>query len=140
MKRAPRPRWIGLILAALGLILVAAGAAIAGQSPLARWIIAEILTPVNVLPLIALGVALALIGARAMVAAVTLFILGIGCGLFEEDTLLRLLDRVPGAATHLFLTAPISYLAAGAAGRECALATVRGAAGCRQAMLSPRVR
>jgi hypothetical protein len=110
-----KSRWLGLALAAVGLSLIAAGAAIFGQSPLARWIINEILTPVNVLPLIALGVALALIGARAMVAALILFILGIGGGLFGEDTLLRLLDTIPAAATHLFLTGPISYLAAGAA-------------------------
>ena len=102
-------------MAGLGLIVGAAAAAIAGQSPLARWVVGETLAPVNVLPLVALGVAFALLGARALIAALSLFALGIAGGLYAEDALLRLLDHVPGAATHLFLTGPIAYLAAGAA-------------------------
>jgi hypothetical protein len=41
--------------------------------------------------------------------------LGVAGGLLAEDRLLRVLDIVPGAATHLFLTVPIGYLATGAA-------------------------
>ena len=67
------------------------------------------------LPLIGLGAAFGLIGVRAFVAALVLFAIGIAGGLFAEDRLLWMLDMVPRAATHLFLTGPISYLAAGAA-------------------------
>jgi hypothetical protein len=75
----------------------------------------ETLAPARVLPLIGLGAAFGLIGARAFVAALLLLAIGIAGGLFAEDWLLWVLDTVPRAGTHLFLTGPISYLAAGAA-------------------------
>jgi len=104
-------------LAALGLVAIAGAALLPAlrDNPLARWILTDTLAPVNVLPLIALGALFALIGARALLAALALFALGIAGGLLAEDRLLQLLDKVPGAATHLFLTGPSSYLAAGVA-------------------------
>ncbi len=108
-------RWSGPAIAALGLIVIGATAATAGRSPLARWTVIETLAPANVLPLVALGAAVALISARGMVVAFGFFVLGMGSGLFAEDALLRLLDKIPGSATHLFLTGPMSYLSAGAA-------------------------
>jgi hypothetical protein len=102
-------------LAALGLIAIAAAALTADSSPLARWILSDTLAPVNVLPLVALGVAFGLIGPRALLAALVLFGLGIAVGPLAEDRLLQLLYPIPGAATHLFLTGPVSYLAAGLA-------------------------
>lgn len=104
-------------MAALGLIAIAAAALVPGlrESQLARWILSETLAPVNVLPLIGLGAAFGLIGLRALLAALVLFALGIAAGLLAEDRLLQLLYPIPGAATHLFLTGPISYLAAGVA-------------------------
>ena len=100
-------------MAALGLVAVAVLAA--NQSPLARWTLTETLAPARVLPLIGLAAAFALIGARAAIAALLLFGLGIASGLVATDRLLAILDMVPRAATHLFFTGPISYLAAGAA-------------------------
>jgi hypothetical protein len=102
-------------LAALGLLVLATATLFAGQSPLARWTLSETLAPARVLPLFGLGAAFALIGARALMAALLLFAFGIATGLLAEDRLLWALDTVPGAATHLFLTTPIAYLAAGAA-------------------------
>ena len=104
-------------MAALGLIALAAVALVPifRESPLARWTLSETLAPARVLPLIGLGAAFALIGARASIGALLLFALGIAGGIVAEDRLLFLLDMVPGAATHLFLTAPIAYLTAGAA-------------------------
>jgi len=109
--------WCGPALAALGLIAIAVAALMPGvrDTPLARWILSETLAPANVLPLIALGAAFGLIGLRALLAALALFALGIGVGVLAEDRLLQLLYPIPGAATHLFLTGPISYLAAGLA-------------------------
>jgi hypothetical protein len=112
--RAAALTWSGPVLAALGLVVIAAGLTAAG-SPLARWILSETLAPVNVLPLVALGVAFGMIGLRASIAAHVLFALGIAGGVLAEDRLLFLLDRVPGAATHMFLTGPVTYLAAGVA-------------------------
>jgi hypothetical protein len=108
--------WPGAALAAIG--LVAIGAALLpplNDNPLARWILADTLAPARVLPLLGFGAALALIGRLASAVALLLFALGVACGLFAQDRLLALLDFIPGAATHMFLTEPISYLAAGAA-------------------------
>jgi hypothetical protein len=108
-------RWAGPALAALGLIAIATATGMADRSPLARWVVSETLAPVKVLPLIALAAGFAVLEGRSRAAAMVLFVLGIGGGLFAEDVLLRLLDKIPGALSHLFLTAPISYLAVGAA-------------------------
>ncbi len=102
-------------MAGLGLAAIAAASAIARTSPLAGWTLSETLAPARVLPLVALGAAFALLGTRALLAALVLFALGIAGGLFAQDRLLWLLDTVPRAATHMFLTGPISYLAAGVA-------------------------
>jgi hypothetical protein len=108
--------WAGPILAAIGIVaVIAALLPPLNRDPLARWILADTLAPARVLPLLGFGVALALIGGRALVAALALFALGVACGLFAQDRLLAILDFVPGAATHMFLTDPISYLAAGMA-------------------------
>ena len=113
--RAAALRWCGPALAAVGLIAVAAVAFLPAlrESPLTRWILTETLAPVRVLPLIGLGAAFGLIGLRALIAALVLLAIGIAGGLFAEDWLLSMLDAVPRAATHQFLTGPISYLAAG---------------------------
>jgi hypothetical protein len=109
--------WSGPALAALGLFAVAALTFIPAlrESPLARWVLTETLAPARVLPLIGLGAAFGLIGVRVFIASLLLFAFGIAGGLFAEDWLLWVLDTVPREATHLFLTGPISYLAAGAA-------------------------
>jgi hypothetical protein len=100
---------LGIIVAALALIPVTK------QSPLARWILSETLAPAQVLPLVGLGAAFALVGPRIFAAALLLFGSGIFAGLAAEYWLLWALDAIPRAATHLFLTGPISYLAAGIA-------------------------
>jgi hypothetical protein len=104
-------------LAGLGLSGIAAIALLppVKGDPLARWILTETLAPARVLPLIGLGAAFALVDRRVFGTGVVLFGLGIVGGLFAEDRLLAVLDAVPQAATHLFLTSPISYFVVGAA-------------------------
>ena len=104
-------------MAVLGLAAIAATALLPGlsESPLGRWTLIETLAPARVLPLIGLGAAFGLLAGRAFIAALLLFGIGIVIGLVAEDRLLWALDSVPRAATHLFMTGPISYLAAGAA-------------------------
>lgn len=108
-------RWSGLALAALGLFFITVGAILGGHNPFARWILSEMITPVKVLPLFSLGIASALIGVGTMALAQILFVVGIASGSLMGDALLPLLDKIPGATTHLSLTGPISYGAAGAA-------------------------
>ncbi len=102
-------------MAGLFALGVAALLPAADANPLARWILADVLTPERMLPLVGLGAACALVGARSLAAALLLFALGIAGGLWAEDRLLRLLDHVPQAATHLFFAGPIAFLAVGAA-------------------------
>ncbi len=110
-------KWSGPLLAAIGLLAIAATALVPAlsESLLGRWTLTQTLTPTRLLPFVGLGIACGLIGARPLAATLSLFALGLGLGLLAEDRLLALLDAVPRAATHLFLTGPISYLAAGAA-------------------------
>lgn len=107
-------KWSGPVLAGLGVAAIALLAA-ASESPLARWTLTDTLAPERVLPLIGLGVAFGLVGVRVYSAALLLLGLGIIAGFTAEDRLLRILDAIPQAATHLFLTGPISFLAAGVA-------------------------
>jgi len=102
-------------LAALGLIAVAVAALVANESPLARWILSETLAPVRVLPLVGIAAAFGLVGLRSLSAAMVVFGLGIIGAFVGQDRLLAILDMAPRAATHLFFTGPISYLAVGAA-------------------------
>ena len=104
-------------MAALGLIGLAATALLPAlrDSPLGRWILSETLAPASVLPLLGFGVLLSIVGKRSFGVGSVLFGLGIVAGLVAEDHLLRILDTIPRAATHLFMTGPISYLAVGAA-------------------------
>ena len=104
-------------MAALGLAAIAAAALLPGlrESPLGQWTLMETLAPARVLPLIGLGAAFGLLAGRAIIAALLLFGIGVVIGLVAEDRLLWALDSVPRAATYLFMTGPISYLAAGAA-------------------------
>jgi hypothetical protein len=108
-------RWSGPALAGLGILAIAAVALVGNANRLARWMLTETLAPARVLPLVGLGAVFALIGLRALAAALALFALGIVAGIAGQDRLLAMLDLVPRAATHLFFTGPISYLAAGAA-------------------------
>jgi hypothetical protein len=107
--------WTGPILAVLGLLAIAGTFNISNQSPLARWILVETLAPSRVLPLIGIAISFALVSTRAMIAGLLFFGFGAAIGLTAEDWLLAILAVVPGAATHLFLTEPFSYLAAGLA-------------------------
>jgi hypothetical protein len=108
-------RWSGPALALLFALAVLALLAARGASPLARFILADVLTPERLLPLIGLGAAFGLIALRSLCVAVPLFALGVAAGLMAEDALLRLLDQVPRAATHLFYASPLALIVVGAA-------------------------
>lgn len=99
------------VLFALGVVALLPAA---NASPLARWMLADVLAPERMLPLIGLGVLFGLLGCRSLGAALLLFALGVAAGLLAENQLLRLLDHVPQAATHLFFAGPIAFLAVGA--------------------------
>ena len=110
-------KWSGPALTALGLLAAAAMALApaAGRSTLTWWILSSALAPEQVLPLVGLGVALALVGRRCSLGALALFGGGVAVGFFSKDWLLTALEAIPRATSHHFLTGPISSVAVGVA-------------------------
>jgi hypothetical protein len=108
-------KWSGPALAALGLLGAAAIALApaAGRSTLTWWILSSALAPERVLPLVGLGVALALVDRRYSLGALVLFGGGVAVGFFCRDWLLSALAAIPRATSHHFLTGPISSLTVG---------------------------
>jgi hypothetical protein len=108
-------RWSGPLLALPGLLGIAL---IAWQSPgersgVAWWILASLLSVERIVPLLGLGVALALLERRQAWTALGVFVLGAAIGFEFRPLFMAALAGVPRAADHLFLTGPLSSVAAG---------------------------
>lgn len=110
-------KWSGPALTALGLLAAAAIALTpaAGRSTLMWWILSSALAPERILPLVGLGVALALVDRRYSLGALALFGGGVAVGFFSKDWLLSALEAIPRATSHHFLTGPISTVIVGVA-------------------------
>jgi hypothetical protein len=110
-------KWSGPALTVLGLLGAAAIALppAAGRSTLTWWILSSALAPERVLPLVGLGVALALVDRRYSLGALALFGGGVAVGFFGKDWLLSALEAIPRATSHHFLTGPISSVTVGLA-------------------------
>ena len=110
-------KWSGPGLTALGLLGAAAIARspAAGRSTLTWWILSSALAPERVLPLVGLGVALALVGRRYSLAALALFGGSVAVGFVSKHWLLSALEAIPRATSHHFLTGPISSVTVGVA-------------------------
>jgi hypothetical protein len=108
-------RWAGLVLIALGVVgIVALSLLPPGErGPLGGWILSSTLSYERVLPLLGLGVVLALVSPGQRLAAFALFSLGIALGFFFAHPFVSAVEVIPGAITHHFLTGPISSTAAG---------------------------
>lgn len=110
-------KWSGPALTALGLLAAAAIALTpaAGRSTLMWWILSSALAPERILPLVGLGVALALVDRRYSLGALALFGGGLAVGFFRKDWFLSALEAIPRATSHHFLTGPISTVIVGVA-------------------------
>lgn len=110
-------KWSGPALAVLGLLMAGAMALTpaAGRSTLIWWILSSALAPERILPLIGLGAALALVDRRYSLGALALFGGGVAVGFFGKDWLLSVLEAIPRATSHHFLTGPISSVIVGVA-------------------------
>jgi hypothetical protein len=110
-------KWSGPALAALGLLGATATALVpaAQRSTLTWWILSSALVPERVLPLVGLGIALALVDRRYGLGALALFGGGVAVGFFSRDWLLSAIEAIPGATSHHFLTGPISGVTVGIA-------------------------
>jgi hypothetical protein len=92
--------------------------ALAMQDPGARgmvagWALTNALSVERVAPLLGLGVALALLDRWRSWSAVAICVAGAVIGFNIRPWFMAALDGVPQAAAHLFLTGPISNVAAG---------------------------
>lgn len=108
-------RWAGPVLALPGLLAIAA---LAAQDPGARgmiagWVLTSAFSLERVVPLLGLGVALALLDRRRSWSALAIFVAGAVIGFKLRPWFTAALDGVPQAAAHLLLSGPISNVAAG---------------------------
>ncbi len=87
----------------------------AGQGKLEWWLLSRALTPERLLPLVGLGVGLALAGPRLWIAGLAVFAAGIAAGFAAKDQLLSLLAMIPDAPIHSYRIGPIGSIAAGLA-------------------------
>jgi hypothetical protein len=85
----------------------------AERSMTAEWILASALSLQRVVPLLGLGIALALLSRRQCWAAFLLYLVGTAIGFEVRPWFMAALEGVPQAAEHLFLTGPLSNIAAG---------------------------
>ncbi|MGE0005444.1 MAG: hypothetical protein AB7S92_07620 [Parvibaculaceae bacterium] len=114
MAFAPH-RWSGPLLALPGLLGIAL---IAWQAPgersmIAAWILASALSLERVVPLLGLGMAVSLLGRRQCWSAPAVLLVGTAIGFRLRPWFMNAMDGVPQAADHLFLTGPLSDVAAG---------------------------
>lgn len=115
-RTTPRAlRWSGPLLAFLGVaaICVLVLETRSERSVTTWWILNSGLSAERIMPLAGLGVAIALARGRHAVVALATFLLGVVLGMLFRDRYLALMADVPGVTTHLFLTGPVSALAAG---------------------------
>src|SRR4029078_8077933 len=108
-------RWSGLLLALPGLLGMGI---IAWQAPgernmIAGWVLTSAFSIERIVPLLGLGIALSLLGRQQRWAATVMFLVGTAVGFEIRPWFMTALDGVPQAANHLFLTGPLSNLAAG---------------------------
>src|SRR5271169_2051828 len=94
--------WAGPALAAIGSVVLAAVEFLpsTAQSTLAWWIATSALAPVRVLPLLGLGVALALVDLYLCAVSLVLFGCGIIAGFITQDRFVAALAALPQAASH----------------------------------------
>ena len=108
-------RWSGPLLALPGLLGIGliAWQAPGERSTTAWWILTSALSVERIVPLLGLGVAVSLLGRRQSWAALGMFVVGIAVGFEIRPWFMDAMAGVPRAADHLFLTGPLSNVAAG---------------------------
>jgi hypothetical protein len=110
--------WLGpaLLIAGLSCIALIRLEPPDDRSRLAWWVLTNAGAFQRILPLVGLGIALALLDAKACVATFLLFVAGIAIGSATADVLVQAMERLPTSPErHQFLTAPIQCIAVGVA-------------------------
>ncbi len=83
------------------------------RGELTSWMLRSGLRPERLLPLTGLGFALGLVAPRHAWAGVALWLIGVVAGYMFRIEMMALLQQIPGAITHRFLTLPIAAIAIG---------------------------
>ena len=108
-------RWVGPVLGLLGAIGIALVALepVESRSLVSWWILERAISIEKVLPLIGFGAALSVLSRQLSLVNIVVFLGGAVLGFRIQDRFIALMAFAPDAADHLFLTAPISSIAAG---------------------------
>jgi hypothetical protein len=108
-------RWAGPVLGLLGGVTIALIALqpLGSRSLVSWWIIERAISAEKALPLIAFGAALSVLSRQLFLVSIIVFLGGAALGFEIENRFIALMAFAPDAADHLFLTAPISSIAAG---------------------------
>jgi hypothetical protein len=108
-------RWVGPLLALPGLLVIAVIAlqAPGDRSMIAGWVLNSALSVERIIPLVGMGLAVALLGRWQSWASPAVFLIGTVVGFRLQPWFMTAMDHVPQAAEHLFLTGPLSNIAVG---------------------------
>jgi hypothetical protein len=108
-------RWAGPVLGLLGAIGIALVALqpVEARSLVSWWILERAISVEKVLPLIGFGAALSVLSRQLFFISIIVFLGGAALGFEMQSRFIALMAFAPDAADHLFLTAPISSIAAG---------------------------
>ncbi len=77
------------------------------------WVLERAISIDKALPLIGFGAALSVLSPRLSIVSIGAFLAGAAAGFETRNQFIAFMDFAPDAADHLFLTAPISMIAAG---------------------------
>ena len=109
------PRWRGPLLGlvgAIGLVLLILQP-VGSRSLVTWWILERAISVEKVLPLIGFGAAISVLNRPLFFASIVVFLAGAVLGFEIQNQFIALMAFAPNAADHLFLTGPISSIAAG---------------------------
>jgi hypothetical protein len=123
-RNFPGQRWLGLALGSAGAIMLyAVVRASPADDTLRFWMLSQGIRPQHLLPLAGIGAALGLATPRLRLVGAFASLVGAALAFLLYRPLLEPLWAIPNIATHQFLVAPASAIAAGMAllcTRRCA--------------------
>ncbi len=108
-------RWAGPILGFVGVTAIALVALqpLGSRDLASWWILERAISIEKALPLIGFGAALSVLNRRLVFASVVVFLGGSVLGFEIQNRFIALMAFAPNAADHLFMSGPISLIAAG---------------------------
>lgn len=108
-------RWVGPALGLLGAISIVLLALepLGSRSLVTWWVLERAVSIDKALPLIGFGAALSMLSPQLSIVSIGALLVGAAVGFEIRNQFIAFMDFAPDAADHLFLTVPISMIAAG---------------------------